>query len=140
MKASTILCAAAAALAAGCAGGGPAGEREQSVESGEVAYQRYCASCHGPNGVGDGPSAAALDAPPADLTRIAARRGGVFPRAEVQRMVDGRDPVVAHGVREMPVWGRRFDLDLAPGLATEGQVRGQIQLILDYLEAIQVSE
>jgi mono/diheme cytochrome c family protein len=137
---STTLIAAAAALALSCATGEPAREREQSLESGEATFQRYCAACHGPNGLGDGPSAAALKERPADLTRIAARRGGVFPRAEVQRMIDGRDPVVAHGPRDMPIWGRTFDLDLSPGLASEGQVRGQIQLVLDYLEAIQVAE
>jgi mono/diheme cytochrome c family protein len=136
----TTLLAALAALSLACAMAEPAIDHEQSVESGEASFQRYCAACHGPNAVGDGPSAAALKERPADLTRIAARRGGVFPRAEVQRMIDGRDPVVAHGPRDMPIWGRTFNLELSPGLASEGQVRGQIQLILDYLETLQVAE
>jgi len=52
--------------------------------------------------------AAALTTPPADLTRIAARRGGSFPDGEVARFVDGRFDLPAHGTREMPVWGERF--------------------------------
>ena len=118
----------------------PAPRPQARIESGQEAFLHYCATCHGESGAGDGPSADALKDRPADLRRIAARRGGVFPRAEVQRMIDGRDPVVAHGPRDMPIWGENFSLDLNPGLASEGQVRGQIQLILDYLETIQVPE
>jgi mono/diheme cytochrome c family protein len=32
---------------------------------GELLYQTYCASCHGPRGAGDGPAAVALDPKPA---------------------------------------------------------------------------
>ncbi|OWK44371.1 c-type cytochrome [Fimbriiglobus ruber] len=34
---------------------------------GEVLFQVHCASCHGPDGQGDGPSAAALKPPPRDF-------------------------------------------------------------------------
>jgi hypothetical protein len=82
----------------------------------------------------------ALRTRPADLRRIAARRGGVFPEVEIRRLIDGRDPIVAHGPRDMPIWGRRFALDPRAGLATEGQARGQIELVIRYLETIQVSD
>lgn len=39
-----------------------------SLGHGEALYVRYCASCHGDTGAGDGPAAAALTPPPADLT------------------------------------------------------------------------
>ena len=115
-------------------------ERSQPIASGEAAFQRYCAACHGPAGDGNGPAAAALSTPPADLRRIAARRGGVFPKVEIQRIVDGRDPIVAHGPRDMPTWGDDFSLTEAPGHAHEGEARGQIQLIVEYLETIQIRE
>lgn len=38
-----------------------------SVAAGKSVYERYCASCHGESGLGDGPAAAGLDPPPADL-------------------------------------------------------------------------
>jgi mono/diheme cytochrome c family protein len=118
----------------------PPAERSQPVASGKEAFERYCAVCHGVTGEGNGPSAEALSKPPADLRRIAARRGGVFPKFEIQRIVDGRDPIVAHGPRDMPIWGHEFSLTEAPGLAHEGEARGQMQLIVEYLETIQISE
>lgn len=39
-----------------------------SVANGARLYAVHCAACHGPEGRGDGPAAAALDRPPADLT------------------------------------------------------------------------
>lgn len=39
----------------------------ESIEMGRVSYQTSCAACHGVNGLGDGPQAAELDPPPADL-------------------------------------------------------------------------
>ncbi len=41
---------------------------EASLARGKALYQAYCVSCHGPQGRGDGPAAASLPVPPADLT------------------------------------------------------------------------
>ena len=38
-----------------------------SIAAGQVVYERYCQTCHGINGRGDGPGAAGLEPPPADL-------------------------------------------------------------------------
>ena len=38
------------------------------LEQGAALFSTHCMPCHGPAGHGDGPAAAALDAPPADLT------------------------------------------------------------------------
>ena len=38
------------------------------VQRGEALFHTHCAPCHGAEGRGDGPAAAAIDAPPADLT------------------------------------------------------------------------
>jgi len=59
------------------------------VAAGEQTYRALCATCHGPQGMGDGPLVAELDAPPADLTGIAARNGGVFPHAQVIARIHG---------------------------------------------------
>lgn len=40
---------------------------EEVLASGEQLYLNYCASCHGNEGAGDGPAAAALNPAPADL-------------------------------------------------------------------------
>ena len=100
-------------------------------------YQQYCASCHGAGGQGDGPVAPALKALPADLTKIAARRDGVFPEADIARWIDGRFDVVAHGSREMPVWGRKFADHIAEGVSTDEVVRGRVLTLVEYLKSIQ---
>jgi copper transport protein len=39
----------------------------ESLATGRQVYRQHCQSCHGMNGRGDGPAAAGLDPPPADL-------------------------------------------------------------------------
>ncbi|MDQ3514773.1 MAG: cytochrome c, partial [Chloroflexota bacterium] len=39
-----------------------------AVTRGQETYTSYCLACHGPGGDGDGPLAASLPRPPADLT------------------------------------------------------------------------
>src|SRR5262245_24811899 len=74
--------------------------------AGHDTYSFYCASCHGARGKGDGPTASALEIKPPDLTLLARRRGGTFPRSDIEAFVRGGGrPVPAHGSGEMPVWG-----------------------------------
>jgi mono/diheme cytochrome c family protein len=73
------------------------------VRVGHQYFVQYCSACHGVEGRGDGPAASALQPPPADLTRIARRRGGHFPVAEIRAYIDGRSGGAAHGRWEMPV-------------------------------------
>src|SRR5215510_12500894 len=78
--------------------------------AGRDLFQFYCATCHGPDGRGKGPVGAALKTPPADLTKIAERRGGAFPRAEIVAFVsEGPALIPAHGTIDMPVWGAIFN-------------------------------
>lgn len=51
------------------------GRRAAEVERGRRVFQTYCASCHGPEGAGDGPAAAELDPAPRDLGSDAYRYG-----------------------------------------------------------------
>jgi mono/diheme cytochrome c family protein len=128
------------ALAA-CAGSAPGPERPPPhpvlVEQGEELYRAYCASCHGLEGRGEGPVAGALTTRPPDLTTIAARRDGAFPDAEIALTIDGRFAPVAHGTREMPIWGRRFGQEIPEGEFQQPLVRGRILLLVTYLESIQ---
>lgn len=45
----------------------PVGNQPDAVAAGQALYEERCSSCHGPEGKGDGPAAAALDPKPADL-------------------------------------------------------------------------
>jgi mono/diheme cytochrome c family protein len=130
-----------AALPLGCTGDGsaaaPVDPNPMLVEVGRDAFATHCAACHGADARGAGPAAAALRTPPADLTRIAARRGGDFPADEIAAWIDGRLAPPAHGTREMPVWGYRFAEGLPAGELTQELVRGRILTVVEYLRSIQ---
>ena len=104
--------------------------RIQSVE-GVDTYKTYCAVCHGVQGKGDGPAAAALKKAPADLTGIAKRSGGKFSAVDVEEMIVAKQ--VAHGTREMPIWGPVFD-----ALATDRSfAKLRMSNLVNYLKSIQ---
>jgi mono/diheme cytochrome c family protein len=124
------------ALAVGGVAGSAPQARDQTnlpYDGGDL-YRQYCASCHGANGQGNGPMADHLRRPPADLTLIAAKNGGMFPAARVERIIDGRD-VGPHGNPEMPVWGDAFKV--LPGGFSETVVRARIRALVDHLAFIQ---
>ncbi len=79
-----------------------------STVDGKALYQEYCAVCHGVAGKGHGPAAEALKAIPADLTQLASRNHGQFPYVEVQQTISAGGPYLAHGTKDMPVWGSIF--------------------------------
>jgi mono/diheme cytochrome c family protein len=108
------------------------------AEEPRALYLNACASCHGTSGVGDGPVGAALRTPPPDLTRLAQRHAGVFPRTLVIAVITGEHTVVAHGTREMPVWSQCFRPTTGATGAAAFYVRRRLELIADYLESIQV--
>lgn len=116
----------------------PACERQPEVDlAGRDAFLRYCASCHGESGRGDGPMAASLTRPPADLTLLAQRNGGTFDERAVMSTIDGRRQVAAHGTRDMPVWGAVFQAEGedAPYPAYQSLLKSR--LLTDHLASIQ---
>jgi mono/diheme cytochrome c family protein len=122
-----------AAVALGACGRDPAVEA-----SGRDTFLRYCASCHGASGRGDGPLAAELTTPPSDLTQIAKRAGGRYDERYVMSVIDGRRAVAAHGTRDMPVWGAVFEDEGRgePYPAYQGLLKSRF--LVDYLATIQV--
>jgi mono/diheme cytochrome c family protein len=100
---------------------------------GSDLFRSYCAPCHGTTGRGEGPVAPALKAVVPDLTTIAQRNAGNFPAKRISDMIAGEDVVVAHGSREMPVWGPIFHQ------VENDRDYGNIRLknLVDYLRSIQ---
>lgn len=143
MKTSSVSIVGALVIASALAvstalGSSPATQsRPQRVDhrSGAYLFRVFCISCHGEAGKGDGPVADLLKQRPPDLTLIARRAGGVFPRDEIVRMIDGRTPVRAHGGTDMPIWGDALK-------TTEGQderiIRQRIDALASHLESLQV--
>jgi mono/diheme cytochrome c family protein len=132
-----VLLATAGLLLAACAAPPPPPVAPQM--GGRELFVRYCASCHGTEGRGDGPAAGALQPPPNDLTRLTERFGKADILPEIMASIDGRRPVRAHGGSGMPVWGESFEAELRqsdrayPATTT---LRRE-QLIADYLVTLQ---
>jgi len=89
-------------------------------EAGADSYALFCATCHGPEARGDGPTAEILAIAPPDLTALSAGNGGTFPLARVVSRIDGRDPLLAHG-SPMPLYGPFFEGGAAALATPSGQ-------------------
>jgi mono/diheme cytochrome c family protein len=125
------------ALTAGCVRP-PAAEAPPPTAKGRDIYMRRCAACHGVDCRGMGPVAEALRTPPPDLTRLAAANGGRFPRERVIGYVSGEIDATAHGPREMPVWGRRFEPPSGATVAAGLYRTRELGLLVTYLDGLQV--
>ena len=126
-------------LVAGVASAGSA----QDQDVGQVNFRTSCASCHGAEGKGNGPVSGQLKVPPSDLTVLAKKNHGVFPVSRVYEIIDGRQEVMAHGTRDMPIWGFQYSLEQrvqgqpATAIDPDAIVRMRILSIIDYLSRIQ---
>src|SRR5690349_6874643 len=78
------------------------------ADGGKQMYLKYCASCHGSSGKGDGPVSRDLKTNVPDLTLLRAKNKGIFPLDRVMSSIDGIRAVRGHGARTMPVWGEVF--------------------------------
>lgn len=130
-----LLAAAAIALAAPAFAQAAAVKKEpikpMADVSGASTFNAYCTVCHGAGGRGDGPAASALSKPPADLTQIAKKHDGKFPDGAVRTVIVGDSAPLAHGTRDMPMWGPLFRS--TDGNASELRLKN----LIDYLSSIQ---
>ena len=117
--------------------------KSAGIDIGKGEYEAACAVCHGIKGKGDGPFVGQLTAKTPDLTVLAKNNQGVFPFDRVFQVIDGRVDVKAHGLREMPVWGRAFGrqssiyFDSYPAHDQESQARSRILALTEYLYRLQ---
>ena len=107
------------------------------VDLGKRAYEENCASCHGVSGKGDGAVRKHLVKAPSDLTTLARRNGGSFPRERVRETIDGRSvaEIGPHGTREMPIWGQVYRTQ--GGQAADFPVRNRMDALVEFLARIQ---
>ena len=113
-----------------------------SPQTGRSIYADKCAVCHGATGKGDGELATRLDPGPADLTRIAARRDGVWPTLEVMGIIDGYSKRYLPGT-QMPIYDEFLEGDLVTfdtGNGRQQRTPADLLAITRYLETIQDPE
>jgi mono/diheme cytochrome c family protein len=138
-------------MVAGLAAGFAAAAQAEDPDVGKSEFQSSCASCHGTDARGKGPVADQMKVPPPDLTTLAKRNNGAFPKDAVYETISGSKTVPAHGIREMPVWGERFNPIVklphyvdpsywkmaGPEQNPDVVVRNRILAVVDYLARIQ---
>lgn len=116
----------------------PAGLQAADIDpftdySGAQLFGRFCASCHGSLGFGDGPVAPTLKVMIPDLTELSKRSGGRFPEDRVREVIDGRAVLPAHGSRPMPVWGYELEAQAGAGDEPMAHPRDAAQTLIDRL-------
>lgn len=112
--------------------------QQRRVDVGKLEYESNCASCHGTNGKGDGALKGYLTKSPSDITTLAKKNGGVFPINRVYEVIDGRQEIRSHGMRDMPVWGQDYIVKSADGVVDpETYVRYKILALIDYIYRLQ---
>jgi mono/diheme cytochrome c family protein len=135
----------------GLAAGFAAAAQAEDIDIGKAEFQSSCASWHGVDARGKGPVSGQLKVPPPDLTLLARNSNGVFPATAVYESVEGSKTIPAHGTREMPVWGERFNPIIilphyvdpsywkmaGPEQSPEVVVRKRILAVVDYLGRVQ---
>jgi mono/diheme cytochrome c family protein len=112
---------------------------------GQREYRMRCAMCHGAAARGDGWMAEYLIKRPPTLRDLKKKNGGMFPREQVARIVDGRTAVKGHGPSEMPAWGvvYKSEIEVAAGQRRgvreedEINVSYHIQALIEYLATLQ---
>ncbi|MCU0826075.1 MAG: cytochrome C [Tabrizicola sp.] len=116
---------------------------DPETPTGAEDFATYCSACHGRTGKGDGGVAATLPQRPADLTRLTAGNGGVFPATRVMAKIwgyTGVRPGELNGASPMPEFGSLLQGDLVPydggdGIATPTPAR--LVQLAEFLRTLQ---
>jgi mono/diheme cytochrome c family protein len=106
------------------------------LNNGKQMYVNYCAPCHGVDGRGNGPAAAALKKQPTDLAVLSRHHGGKFPSTHIASVLEFGAANPSHGSAEMPLWGPVLgSVDSPP---SEANVRAlRISNLSRYLQTLQ---
>jgi mono/diheme cytochrome c family protein len=107
------------------------------ADSGRALYLKYCSSCHGQDGKGNGPVSPVLKVKVPDLTTLRKNNKGVFPLARVISSIDGSRTVRGHGDPTMPVWGEVFKEELKEEKYRELTALLRTKVIAEYIATLQ---
>jgi mono/diheme cytochrome c family protein len=106
------------------------------LNNGKQMYVNYCAPCHGVEGKGNGPAAAAMKRQPTNLAAMSRNNGGKFPSTHIASVLEFGAANPAHGTAEMPVWGPMLgSVDTATNDANVRALR--ISNLSHYLQSLQ---
>ncbi len=111
------------------------------VDIGKREYESNCIACHGKDLKG-GAYVDFLKVTPPDLSQLSRKNGGVFPFERVYGSIDGRQEVKGHGSRDMPIWGKDYQVKAGEyyvdvNYDPEAFIRARIFALIDYLNRMQ---
>jgi mono/diheme cytochrome c family protein len=111
------------------------------VDIGKREYESNCIACHGKDLKG-GAYVDFLKVTPPDLSQLSRKNGGVFPFERVYGSIDGRQDVKGHGSRDMPIWGKDYQVKAGEHYVDvnydpEAFIRARIFALIDYLNRMQ---
>jgi mono/diheme cytochrome c family protein len=117
-------------------------QQPAKVDFGKVEFESKCATCHGVDGKGNGPTAAFLTRKAADLTILAKTNGGVLPVSTMYDVIMGDKTTPAHGSRDMPAWGRGYRIQAGEFFVDvpydpEAYVRVRVLSLIEYISRLQ---
>jgi mono/diheme cytochrome c family protein len=107
------------------------------IDAGKELFLKYCASCHGTEGKGNGPVSRDLKVRVPDLTVLKSKNKGIYPIDRVMSSIDGSRVVRAHGDRKMPVWGEVFREEHEKQKYTEFTSLLKSKIIAEYVGTLQ---
>jgi mono/diheme cytochrome c family protein len=108
-----------------------------SPASGKQMYNAYCAVCHGVDGKGNGPAAAALKDPPTNLVKLSRDNGGKFPDTHIYSVLQFGMENPAHGSKDMPIWGPALRSLDRGSPSPDMQEHQRLANLTSYLKSIQ---
>ncbi|MBI4525669.1 MAG: c-type cytochrome [Deltaproteobacteria bacterium] len=106
-------------------------------DSSGALYRKYCASCHGEDGRGNGSVSRYLKIKPPDLTLLKKKNRGVYPLQRVMSSIDGSRTIRAHGDAQMPVWGEVFEKEAESEKYQTLKSLLRVKVIAEYLATLQ---
>ena len=111
------------------------------VDIGKREYESNCIACHGKDLKG-GAYVDFLKVTPPDLSQLSRKNGGVFPFERVYGSIDGRQELKGHGSRDMPIWGKDYQVKAGEyyvdvNYDPEAFIRARIFALIDYLNRMQ---
>lgn len=113
------------------------------LDFGKTEFEAKCATCHGLNGKGSGPTAAFLTRHAADLTVLAKSNGGILPVAAMYDVIIGEKELPGHGSRDMPSWGLAYRVQAGEHYVDapydpDAYVRMRVLALIEYINRLQV--